>query len=415
MAQVPKTPGIRVYFAPGIPNPHPVGKELLRDPPVPYVSPARWGKERPGFAAGDLFWWAQASAMRLLSMRGLPKMGLVPARGHDLIHACQFLVLNRTPWVLEMSEHVNGFGYTRSFRQLKNPRFIRMIERALSSDRCRKVLPYSQSLVRNMERHLNIDDFRHKIEIVPPAHHALGPIERGARRTVSLLFIGNRFYAKGGRETLEAFTQLRRQVRADLRLTLVSYDIPPDVYREFADDPAVRLLPSGESRLQGARGRFKRATVKLGMPVPFSVPAAAIQELYRMADIFVLPTFVDTIFVYLEAMAHGLPVVTSNVPHGPDLVEDGVTGFIGESPVNWMEWNAQSDWDDTKAFEQLVRGRRFPSVVSFLVESLGRLIEEPGLRHRMGEEGRRRVEDGPFSVGVRNENLRRIYTEAVNG
>jgi glycosyltransferase involved in cell wall biosynthesis len=53
-------------------------------------------------------------------------------------------------------------------------------------------------------------------------------------------------------------------------------------------------------------------------------------ELYRSADVFVLPTLVEGMpLVLLEAMASGLPVIVT--PNGTtDIVRDGVEGFIVE-------------------------------------------------------------------------------------
>jgi glycosyltransferase involved in cell wall biosynthesis len=51
-------------------------------------------------------------------------------------------------------------------------------------------------------------------------------------------------------------------------------------------------------------------------------------DVYRKADVFVFPTLLEGMpLVVLEAMASGLPVITTS--HGPgDIVRDGVDGFI---------------------------------------------------------------------------------------
>ncbi len=52
-------------------------------------------------------------------------------------------------------------------------------------------------------------------------------------------------------------------------------------------------------------------------------------DLYNRADVFVLPTRADTYsMVALEAMAMGLPVVTTNVGGIPDIVVEGETGYL---------------------------------------------------------------------------------------
>ena len=58
------------------------------------------------------------------------------------------------------------------------------------------------------------------------------------------------------------------------------------------------------------------------------VPRSELSRVYRQADIFVFPTLIEGMgLVVLEAMASGLPVITT--AHGPgDIVRDGLDGFI---------------------------------------------------------------------------------------
>jgi len=58
------------------------------------------------------------------------------------------------------------------------------------------------------------------------------------------------------------------------------------------------------------------------------VPQAQLPELFRAADVFVLPSLVEGMpMVVVEAMACGVPVIVT--PHGPaDVVRDGVDGYV---------------------------------------------------------------------------------------
>jgi glycosyltransferase involved in cell wall biosynthesis len=58
------------------------------------------------------------------------------------------------------------------------------------------------------------------------------------------------------------------------------------------------------------------------------VPQAQLPEVYRAADVFVLPTLAEGLgLVVLEAMACGLPVIVT--PRGPnEVVRDGVDGYV---------------------------------------------------------------------------------------
>lgn len=59
-----------------------------------------------------------------------------------------------------------------------------------------------------------------------------------------------------------------------------------------------------------------------------SLPSQKALELYRCADAFVLPSFIETFGIsLLEAMAAGLPVVTTDVPGCRDVVRHGKDGM----------------------------------------------------------------------------------------
>lgn len=60
-----------------------------------------------------------------------------------------------------------------------------------------------------------------------------------------------------------------------------------------------------------------------------SVPHSALNQYYSCANVFVFPSLVEGLaLVLLEAMACGIPIITTTHSGGPDLITDGVEGFI---------------------------------------------------------------------------------------
>jgi glycosyltransferase involved in cell wall biosynthesis len=139
-----------------------------------------------------------------------------------------------------------------------------------------------------------------KVKVIPPGIH-LGQWtpslkEVGKGNPLRLLFVGADFERKGGYDLLEAF----RQGLGDFcELDIVTKD--------------ETICSQGPVRVH--RGLTPNSPI--------------LQQLFADADIFVFPTLGDTNAVaVLEAMASGLPVVTTNVGALAEEVEDGVTGFL---------------------------------------------------------------------------------------
>ena len=110
-----------------------------------------------------------------------------------------------------------------------------------------------------------------------------------------ILFVGADFVRKGGDLLLEVF---RERLRHKAELVLVTR-------AHVAEEPGVRVYRTVTHNSQ------------------------ALLELYRSADIFALPTRADCYsLVCLEALASGLPVVTTRVGGIPDILRDGVTGHL---------------------------------------------------------------------------------------
>lgn len=130
---------------------------------------------------------------------------------------------------------------------------------------------------------------------------------------------------------------------------------------------ALDLLPQGsvELRLAGDIGlaRHKLEPWRERVQLLGAVPRQGMSELFRWADVFVLPTVVEgSAMVVYEALMSGVPVVTT--PHAGSLVRDGRDGFV--VPVR-----------DPKA----------------LAQAIGRYVQEPGLlaEHRASARNNRRM------------------------
>jgi glycosyltransferase involved in cell wall biosynthesis len=144
-----------------------------------------------------------------------------------------------------------------------------------------------------------------------------------------ILFVGRDWERKGGPDLLAAFVALRRRVPD---ATLVVAGCRPEV-----DEPGVTVL--GE------------------------VPPAEVRRLMGEAAAFCMPTLREPFgLVFVEAGAHGLPVVSTRIGALPDIVGEGETGYLVE-----------------------------PGDVAALADRLERVILDPALGARLGAAGRERA------------------------
>jgi glycosyltransferase involved in cell wall biosynthesis len=113
---------------------------------------------------------------------------------------------------------------------------------------------------------------------------------------------------------------------------------------------------------------------------------ADMDAVYAGTDVLVLPTRRDSLpRVVMEAMAHGVPVVATRVDGLPEMVEDGVTGFLAE-----------------------------PGDVDGFTDAVERLLGDPELRVRQGQAGRARAEQ-LFAPGVYEAAMLDLYRGLLPG
>jgi glycosyltransferase involved in cell wall biosynthesis len=87
-------------------------------------------------------------------------------------------------------------------------------------------------------------------------------------------------------------------------------------------------MATGEERIE-IENACRAAEQTGGVSFPGLVAGLAKLDLLERASIFILPSYHENFPVaILEAMAMGLPVVSTRVAGIPDVVEDGCNGFL---------------------------------------------------------------------------------------
>lgn len=120
---------------------------------------------------------------------------------------------------------------------------------------------------------------------------------------ILLLFVGSGFKRKGLQTLMKALSILR-QGHKEICLVAAGRD-NPDYYKKLAD------------------------SYRISEAVHFADVQPEIEEFYAASDIFVLPTLYDPFSnATLEAMASGLPVITTKSNGASELIRDGQEGYI---------------------------------------------------------------------------------------
>ncbi len=124
-----------------------------------------------------------------------------------------------------------------------------------------------------------------------------------------LLFLGSGFRRKGLDALLRAMPLVMKEA--------------PEAY----------LLVAGKDSIPRYRKRAK--ILKVEERVLFLGPTAKANELYAASDLFALPTLYDPFSnASLEALATGIPVLTTRGNGVAELIEEGENGFVIEDPLD---------------------------------------------------------------------------------
>lgn len=281
-----------------------------------------------------------------------------PVGDYDLVYAGGNPVVSEIPWVCA-HEHMSTMT--------TNPRHHSVVARMLDSEKCKKILPWSHASADELKRKLK--DFGDKLQVVYPALKTTAA-KKTKHDGVNLLFVGKFFHGKGGKELVAAFERLAQ--RYDVEMTMIT-----DVGLEYAKrHPTIRFLSN--------------------------VPDEVRDDAYSKADVFVMPTTVDTFgLVFLEAMSVGLPIVSTTCFAVPEIVQDGRTGLL-------VECDDYFTLGEPKDYMARLPSLYQKKLEDGLIEKLTVLIESAALRRRMGRAGRKEIEKGKFSIETRNSMLEEL-------
>ncbi len=143
------------------------------------------------------------------------------------------------------------------------------------------------------------------------ARYADGRVDNRAARPFRHVIAIHRFTEKKGLIHLIRAARLLKEER--IRVTLYGYGELEDSYRAAIEEEGITNVAFGGpvKGLDEMLARFREADL-------FACPSVRAED----GDMDGIPT------VLMEAMAAGLPVLTTDLSGIPDLVEDGVTGFV---------------------------------------------------------------------------------------
>jgi len=376
---------------------HSAYESLIRHPPDGYRFEAERGRESAAIKAAGQFALTHSllyTLDRVVSVYLLKSYWNAlkrPPAGTRLTYSIGHLVLRNEPWVLDLPcEHVtNVLGGFRHFK-----RFRGLVKRVLADHNCRKIIVSIDAGRKALEATLG-PDLAEKTEVVYWAVPKKEFAKSFNDSKVKLLFVnsGNipgQFHAKGGKEALEAFFLLRK--RYPHVEMVVRSDVPSVMRRRCEHVEGLRIVDK-------------------------VVPWEKLEREFMTADIFLLPTHLTLMMVFLDAMSYELPVVITDAWGNAEIVEDGTTGLIvHDSPVALHSERMLSRYFvppvGSPEYRDIVASTS-PQIVQELVEKLSLLIENAELRRRLGKAGREAVENGRFSIQQRNSTLKRVLDEAI--
>ncbi len=240
---------------------------------------------------------------------------LLPEPRTDLIHSFNAVpVGTRKPHLITFEDYLPRTPDDRRVAWIE-----RVLQRLLMREQCVALLAMSSYALRQFRwqnrEFAGLAALEAKTEVLHPGIDVRRERPKQAGNVLRLLFVGNDFMRKGLPVLTRAHAVLLRR-GIPLETTVVSS------LRWASDD---YIGPPSQSFVEAELRGFKQQRLE---HVPH-LPNAQVLALMKDATFVVLPTFHDTFgYAALEAMAAGTPVVATSTCAMPEIISDGVSGYL---------------------------------------------------------------------------------------
>jgi glycosyltransferase involved in cell wall biosynthesis len=286
---------------------------------------------------------------------------------------------NQNPWVIEIEDPTTLFyphiqNGTESQHRIPDMPCFRVVRALLESEPCRGIITHMQSTARMVKTLFRSEKIARKITYAPLGVRVPERWQHQTEddpQTLHILFTNSWsqipacFYGRGGLDVLEAFGILHERY-PQLRLTMrTSLPILANEYHRIIESGWVRVID-----------RF--------------LSADEMEVLHADSHIFLLPAARVHIVSLLQAMSHGLCVVTSDGWGIEEYVRGEGNGLIVKGRYGKTSWVNEEEgilcenYDPTHTSD--------PVVVQGIVDAISRLIEDAALRRRLGHAARMDVQ-----------------------
>jgi glycosyltransferase involved in cell wall biosynthesis len=264
----------------------------------------------------------------------------------SLIHS-MFWSIHRypLPWIHENDQSLGQYfsNYIKFEGFVKN-RIVDFSTDMVNSEKCKAVIVWS-----NWARMGYIEDGvdQSKINVIPPSF-TTPDTKRMEHSSRNLLFVGRDYYRKGGDVVLKVFENLKKSFE-NIHLTFVGRIEDVKALERVRRDKNI----SHFDHVSGSELR---------------------KRIFPMSDIFILPTIAEAYGMsVLEAMSNGIPVVASGISAIPEVVEDGVNGYLA-NPGSVQSFTSACArlLDDEEKRSEMGQNAREKIALDFSREKIGR-------------------------------------------
>jgi glycosyltransferase involved in cell wall biosynthesis len=303
-------------------------------------------------------------------------------------HVCGGIWNGRTAWIGDY-ENVNVLSfYDPSI--LRSASYQSFLVRQFQRAECRAIRVWSNFARRSFEAVFSEPEIVAKVRVIRPTLSAVPQlVSKNHTGPPRVLFVGRGFYVKGGLILLQAVQLLRDR---GIRLVLDFVGDIPDEARHLVGQlgAAVEVTPPQLSRGQLMRDHLQRA------------------------DVFVMLGMADSYgLAVVEAMSCGLPVLAFRLNSGlTELVGPTGAGILVE-PGDQIFGSDGVHVCSAADLERRLRSKPDPLTVEAVAQSLSSLVEDGGLRQKLGSRGRSTVVEGILSSQDGRAALLNLYRETL--